>query len=81
MVTTFSRLLRDSFLYSTAAAALVCIIGGFSHAQDQDGADDPANFAWQAQAVEHAQGMRGFLDPDLVASDGPAGRDLVCNVG
>ena len=64
VVTTSSRLLRDSLLYSTAVAAFVWIIGGFSHAQDQDGADDPANFAWQEKAIEHAQRMRGFFDPD-----------------
>jgi hypothetical protein len=64
MVTTSTRSLRDSLLYSTAAAALVCIIGGFSSAQDQDGADDPANFTWQEKAAEHAQRMRDFFDPD-----------------
>jgi len=64
MVTTSTRLLRDGLLYSTAVASFVCIIGGFSHAQDQDGANDPANFAWQEKAIEHAQRMRGFFDPD-----------------
>src|SRR5258707_8323799 len=63
IVTTSTRLLRDSLLYSTAAAAFVCVVG-FSSAQDQDGANDPANFAWQKEAIEHAQRMRGFFDPD-----------------
>lgn len=64
IVTTSTRFLRDSLLCSSAAAAFVCITGGFSHAQDQDCANDPANFAWQEKAIEHAQRMRGFFDPD-----------------
>ncbi|MGA9196412.1 MAG: hypothetical protein WB037_15080, partial [Pseudolabrys sp.] len=30
----------------------------------QDGAYDPANHAWQAGAIRHAQRMRGFFDSD-----------------
>jgi len=64
IVTTSTPSLRDRLLYSTAAVAFVGIIGGFSSAQDQDVTNDPANFAWQREAIEHAQRMRGFFDPD-----------------
>jgi hypothetical protein len=63
IVTTSTRSPRDRLLYSTAAA-LVCIACGFSSAQDQDSVNDPATFAWQKEAIEHAQRMRGFFDPD-----------------
>ena len=71
IVTTSTRSLRDRFLYSTAAVAFVCIIGGFSSTQDQDGANDPANFAWQKKAIEHAQRMRGFFDHDRGCQETP----------
>jgi cytochrome c peroxidase len=64
IVTTSTRLRRDILLCSTAAATFVCVVVGFSSAQDQDVANDPANFAWQKEAIEHAQRMRGFFDPD-----------------
>jgi hypothetical protein len=55
IVKTSTRSLRDRLLYSIAAAAVVCAIGGLAHTQDQDGANDPANYAWQQRAIEHAQ--------------------------
>ena len=46
-------------------AALLCFIGGVStSAVAQDGAYDPANYAWQAGAIRHAQRMRAFFDSD-----------------
>ncbi|MFZ3252593.1 MAG: hypothetical protein WA214_27335 [Pseudolabrys sp.] len=40
-------------------------IGGVSTSVDaQDGAYDPANYAWQAGAIRHAQQMRAFFDSD-----------------
>jgi hypothetical protein len=56
---------RDTVMHSTAAAALLCAAGVVSpSAIAQDGAYDPANYAWQAGANAHAQKMRTFTDPN-----------------
>jgi hypothetical protein len=45
-----------------AATFLSCGVGGVTAvAIAQDGANDPANNAWQAGAVAHAQRMRAFF--------------------
>ena len=57
--------LRNTLWHSVAGAALLCAAGNVSQvAVAQDGAYDPANYAWQAGAIRHAQRMRGFIDPD-----------------
>src|ERR1700719_4781108 len=57
--------LRNTLGHSAAGAALLCAIGGAPPpAHAQDGAYDPANYAWQAGAIRHAQRMREFFDPD-----------------
>jgi cytochrome c peroxidase len=57
--------LRNTLRYSFATGALLCVVFGVSPlALAQDGAYDPANYAWQAGAIRHAQRMRGFIDPD-----------------
>ena len=59
------RLFLSALKHSVAAAALLCVIGGVStSAVAQDGAYDPANYAWQAGAIRHAQRMRAFFDFD-----------------
>jgi cytochrome c peroxidase len=56
---------RSAFRHSVAGAVLLCGAGGVSSvAVAQDGAYDPANYAWQAGAIRHAQKMRAFFDPD-----------------
>jgi cytochrome c peroxidase len=51
--------------HCVAGAALLCFIGGPStSAVAQDGVYDPANYAWQAGAIRHAQKMRAFFDSD-----------------
>jgi len=35
-----------------------------SFASAQDSAHDPANYAWQAGAIRHAQQMRAYFDAD-----------------
>ena len=51
--------------HAVAVAALLCVIGGLSTSVvAQDGAYDPANHAWQAGAIRHAQRMRAFFDSD-----------------
>jgi hypothetical protein len=59
------RSLRNTFRGSVAGAALLCIIGAASpFAIAQSIANDPANYAWQAGAIGHAQKMRAFVDTD-----------------
>ena len=51
--------------HAVAVAALLYVIGGLSTSVvAQDGAYDPANHAWQAGAIRHAQRMRAFFDSD-----------------
>ena len=59
------RSFLNALKHSVAAAALLCFIVGVStSAVAQDGAYDPANYAWQAGAIRHAQRMRAFFDSD-----------------
>jgi hypothetical protein len=63
------RSLRDTFRYSPAAAAFLCVAGSVSpSAVAQNSAYDPANYAWQAGANFHAQRMRAFTDFDSVSN-------------
>jgi cytochrome c peroxidase len=56
---------RNALRASGAGAALFCILAvAPSSALAQDSAHDPANYAWQAGAVRHAQQMRAYLDAD-----------------
>jgi cytochrome c peroxidase len=56
---------RRAIKLSAAAGPLLCAVAAFpSFALAQDGASDPANYAWQAGAIRHAQQMRAFLDAD-----------------
>jgi cytochrome c peroxidase len=57
---------------SITAAVSLCIVGGVtSLAVAQDNAYDPANYAWQAGAIAHAQKMREYLDSDSGAQPTP----------
>ena len=57
----------SALTHSVAGAGLLFFIGGVSTSVDaQDGAYDPANYAWQAGAIRHAQQMRAFLIPTTV---------------
>jgi hypothetical protein len=57
------RSLRNTLMQSTAAVALLCAAGAFATVVvAQDSADDPANHAWRAGAIAHAQRMRIFFD-------------------
>jgi hypothetical protein len=57
--------LCNTLRYSLATGALLCVVFGVSPlALAQDGAYDPANYAWQAGAIRHAQRMRSFVDLD-----------------
>jgi cytochrome c peroxidase len=57
--------LRDVLRHSVAGAALLCIAGSASPlAVAQSVANDPANYAWQAGAIAHAQRMRAFFNRD-----------------
>lgn len=59
------RSLCNTFRYPPAAAALLCVVGGvLPVAVAQDSADVPADYAWQAGAILHAQQMRGYFNPD-----------------
>src|SRR5882757_5363722 len=59
------RLLRKTLNLSVAGAALLCILAAVpSLALAQDSAHDPANYAWQAGAIRHAQQMRAYFDAD-----------------
>src|ERR1700719_3707934 len=57
--------LHNSLRHCAAGVALLCAAGSVSPvAVAQDGAHDPANYAWQAGAIRHTQRMRAFVDPD-----------------
>ena len=60
----FRNLLRQAFWRSTATAVLLCAASEVPIARAQDSVFDPANFAWQAGAMAHAQRMRAFRDTD-----------------
>jgi cytochrome c peroxidase len=65
-------LLRDALALSVGGAALMCIAGSASRpASAQDGAHDPANYAWQSGAIRHMQQMRAFSDSDRGAQPTP----------
>jgi hypothetical protein len=54
---------RNALRNCTAAAALLCAAEVLAPvAIAQDSVDDPANHAWQAGAIAHAQRMRMFFD-------------------
>jgi cytochrome c peroxidase len=56
---------RNTLRYSAGGATLLCFVAGVStFAIAQDSVYDPANYAWQAGAISHAQRMRAFVDPD-----------------
>src|SRR5258707_14200061 len=56
---------RNTLRPSAADAALLCILVAIpSFASAQDSAHDPANYAWQAGAIRHAQQMRAYFDAD-----------------
>lgn len=57
------RSLRDIFRRFVTGAMLLGAAGGcVPNAFAQGSANDPANFAWQAGAIRHAQDMRRFYD-------------------
>ena len=59
------RLLRNAFRHYVVGAAILCFGSGVSAvAIAQDSAYDPANYAWQAGAIRHAQRMRAYVDVD-----------------
>lgn len=61
---SFRNILKFS-KFSAADAALLCIVAAIpSFASAQDNAQDPANYAWQAGAIRHAQQMRAYFDSD-----------------
>lgn len=60
----FRNLLRQACWRSTATAVLLCAASEVPIARAQDSVFDPANFAWQAGAMAHAQRMRAFRDTD-----------------
>jgi cytochrome c peroxidase len=54
---------RNTLKYSVAGVALFPFVVGIStFAIAQNNAYDPANYAWQAAAISHAQRMRAFFD-------------------
>jgi hypothetical protein len=54
---------RNSLRHSITATAFLCAAEVFAPvAIAQDNVDDPANHAWQAGAIGHAQRMRAFFD-------------------
>ena len=62
MSSYFTRSLRNNLGHFVAVAALFTILGGVSFAQVS--VNDPANHAWQAGAIHHAQEMRRYVDLD-----------------
>jgi cytochrome c peroxidase len=60
------RFFRNTLKSPAADAALLCVFAAAvpSLTLAQDSAYDPANYAWQAGAISHAQRMRAFVDPD-----------------
>jgi cytochrome c peroxidase len=60
-----TRSLLNAFTHCTAGAVLSCVTGAIScDAVAQDSVHDPANYAWQAGAINHAQEMRVFAGPN-----------------
>jgi cytochrome c peroxidase len=56
---------RNALKQGAMGAALSCVVGGVpSVAMAQDSSYDPANYAWQAGAIRHAQQMQAYPDPD-----------------
>jgi cytochrome c peroxidase len=56
---------RNALRLSVADAALLCVVAVLpSLTMAQDSAHDPANYAWQAGAIRHAQQMRAYFDSD-----------------
>jgi hypothetical protein len=66
MILCAMRFFRNTLKLPVADAALLCVFAAAvpSFSLAQDGAYDPANYAWQAGAVSQAQRMRAFVDPD-----------------
>src|SRR5216683_6643329 len=59
------RLLRNTLNLSVAGSALLYFVGSISpFAFALDGGFDPANYAWQAGAIRHAQKMRAYFVSD-----------------
>jgi cytochrome c peroxidase len=56
--------LRNTLKHSVAGAALLCAGTASPFATAQSIANDPANYAWQAGDIGHAQKMRAFVDSD-----------------
>jgi hypothetical protein len=67
------RFFRDILKSAEADVALLCILAATvaASAVAQDGVYDPANYAWQAGAIGHAQKMRAYLDTDGGAQPTP----------
>src|SRR5579859_5828222 len=64
-MTSIAALSKHSPLGPRCLVAAATLLGGLtSYAPAQDGANDPANFAWQAGALRHAQQMRSYFDRD-----------------
>jgi len=62
---SWGPIFRDTLSLSVADTALFCLIAAIpSFAIAQDSAHDPANYAWQAGAIAHAQKMRAYYDTD-----------------
>src|SRR6266849_6553409 len=63
---------RKTARFHAADAALFCLVAAIpSFALAQDAAHDPANYAWQAGAIRHAQKMRAYFDTDGGAQPTP----------
>jgi cytochrome c peroxidase len=60
-VDTSKRSLRHSL---KAATLLFMLSGAGPSSSAQENLSDPANYAWQAGAIRHAQQMRNYFDPD-----------------
>jgi len=57
--------LLNTFRHPAAGVALLCAACAVSPvAVGQDSMQNPANYAWQAGAISHAQTMRAFFDHD-----------------
>jgi cytochrome c peroxidase len=67
------RFFGNTWKSSAADAALLCVFAAAvpSFTLAQDGAYDPANYAWQAGAIAHAQKMRAYFDTDIGAQPKP----------
>ncbi len=60
-VGTSKRSLRHSV---KAATLLLMLSGAGPNSSAQETLSNPANYAWQAGAIRHAQQMRNYFDPD-----------------